>query len=298
MAVVQQRPVVQVPDQAGDRPVWARVSIIAVIGFVVGIAWPRLAGVRLGPVPPEEGKAAVSAQASGSGARAVAPAAASSVQTLPGASASAAPSSAGIAISAGKVLSCRNAKGKSLDDCDSPDFETVSGSRLKALGKCPATPGLNGKLSIGFDLDFGRNRIKLVKGKSTTLSSAASTGIFQCLETEFQKAKLDEVTHQHARYTIFYTVQFVLPGKTADIEAAPEKKDQGEADESKPKEAGVGTGQVVYDTVLVRDEPKEGKVIARLVRGTRVELLSRKGGWYRIRFGDREGWVYRGSVAQ
>jgi hypothetical protein len=144
-----------------------------------------------------------------------------------------------------------------------------------------------------------------VKGKSTTLPPAAVTGIIQCLETEFQKAKLDEVTHQHARYSIFYTAQFLPPGKAPDIETAPppaaEKSDPGEQDDKKPKDpkdASLGPGQVVYDTVLVRDEPKEGKVVARLVRGTRVDLLSRKGGWYKIRFGDREGWVYRGSIAQ
>jgi hypothetical protein len=302
MAVVQQRPVVEVPDQAGDRPVWARVGVIAVIGFVVGIAWPRLAGVRLGPVPPDEGKGNAAAQASGSAVRPTALAASAASVPTPVSGSAPAPASgapaAGIGVSAGKVLSCRNAKGKSLDDCDNPDFETVSGPRLKSLAKCPAALGLNGKLSIGFDLDFSRNRIKLVRGKSTTVPAAASTGIFQCLETEFQKAKLDEVTHQQARYTIFYTVQFVPPGKAADIEPAAEKRDPGDQEEAKPQEAGIGSGQVVYDTVLVRDEPKEGKVVARLVRGTRVELLSRKGGWYKIRFGDREGWVYRGSVAQ
>jgi hypothetical protein len=207
-----------------------------------------------------------------------------------------------VAISAGKVLSCRNAKGKPLEECDAPDFDSVSLSRLRGLSKCPATPGLNGKMSIGFDLDFNRGKIKLVRGKSTTLPPAAVTGIFQCLETEFQKAKLDEVTHQHARYSIFYTAQFLPPGKAPDIEPAPastaEKAEPGEQDDKKSKEPGLGPGQVVYDTVLVRDEPKEGKVVARLVRGTRVDLLSRKGGWYKIRFGDREGWVYRGSIAQ
>jgi hypothetical protein len=203
-----------------------------------------------------------------------------------------------VALSSGKVSSCRNAKGKVIDSCDAPDFDTVASLRLRALGKCPAAQGLNGKLSIGFDLDFNRNRVKLVRGKTTTLPAAAVASIWQCLETEFQKARLDDVTHQHARYTIFYTAQFVPPGKAPDIETAPEKSDAGDSEDKKPKEQSLGPGQVVYDTVLVRDEPKEGKVVARLVRGTRVDLLSRKGGWYKIRFGDREGWVYRGSIAQ
>jgi SH3-like domain-containing protein len=73
-------------------------------------------------------------------------------------------------------------------------------------------------------------------------------------------------------------------------------EDKGGKDES--NEAVLGTAQVVYDTVLVRDEPKTGNVVARLVRGTRVQLLSKKGSWYKIKFNDREGWVYRGSIAQ
>jgi SH3-like domain-containing protein len=60
----------------------------------------------------------------------------------------------------------------------------------------------------------------------------------------------------------------------------------------------MGSAQIVYDTVLVRDEPKTGKVIARLVRGTRVDLLSKKDSWYKIKFEEREGWVYRGAIAQ
>lgn len=44
---------VQVPAPDEDRPQWRRVAIIATVGFVVGIVWPRLAGVRMGPSLPE-----------------------------------------------------------------------------------------------------------------------------------------------------------------------------------------------------------------------------------------------------
>jgi Bacterial SH3 domain len=55
--------VVQVPGPAQDRPSWKRVGVIAAAGFVVGIAWPRLAGVRLGPSLPDGPSAAASAPA-------------------------------------------------------------------------------------------------------------------------------------------------------------------------------------------------------------------------------------------
>jgi len=204
------------------------------------------------------------------------------------------------------VLSCKNAKGKAQDECDTPDFDRTIGPKLKGLAKCGAVSGLNGKLSVGFDLEFNRNKWKLVRGKSTTLPEKAALPVWQCLENDLQKLVLDDVTHKHARYSMFYTVQIVPPGKTADIELMPEpekgedkKASKGaEPDEGKAKEGGLGSGSVVYDAALVRDEPKEGKVIARLMRGTKVELLVKKGGWYKIRFGDREGWVYSGSIAQ
>lgn len=221
---VPERPIVEFPKQGEDRPVWAKAGVIAVIGFALGIAWPRLAGVRLGPTPPEENKPATAVAASGSSAR-PAPSAAMSAPMAP--QASGATSVAGqqgttVAVSPGKVLSCKNAKGKAQDECDTPDFDQVIGPKLKGLSRCGAVSGLAGKLSVGFDLDFSHNKWKLVRGKSTTLPEKAALPVWQCLENELQKLVLDDVTHKHARYSMFYTVQIVPPGKTADIEVMAE----------------------------------------------------------------------------
>lgn len=301
-----EHPVVEIPKQGEDRPVWAKAGIIALIGFVIGIAWPRLAGVRLGPTPPEENRPAAATSASASSARPLPSAAGSTAPVAASASAQAPANTTSVVVTAGRVVSCRNLKGKTQEQCDTPSFDAAVGPKLKALGRCPATAGLNGKMSIGFDLDFNRNRWKLVRGKSTTLPENAADAVWQCLESELKTLDLESVTHQHARYTIFYTAQLVPPGKTADIEPMAETEPAADtaaakgADSAEPKakEAPLGAGQVVYDAALVRDEPKEGKVIARLVRGTKVDLLSRKGSWYRIRFGEREGWVYSGSIGQ
>src|SRR5579872_7410806 len=56
---------VQIPPSAQDRPSWTRVGVITAIGFLVGIAWPKIAGVRLGPSVPADNASAV---ASGSAA--------------------------------------------------------------------------------------------------------------------------------------------------------------------------------------------------------------------------------------
>src|SRR5436305_15304456 len=52
---------VQIPSQANDKPSWVKVGVIAVVGFAVGVAWPRLAGIRPGPSAPGEATAAASA---------------------------------------------------------------------------------------------------------------------------------------------------------------------------------------------------------------------------------------------
>src|SRR5580658_2919615 len=66
-------PLVEAPPPAADTPSWTRVGVIAAIGFVVGVAWPRLAGVRLGPSLPDG--AASPIVATSASAMAVAPAA-------------------------------------------------------------------------------------------------------------------------------------------------------------------------------------------------------------------------------
>jgi len=59
---------VEVPPAGADRPSWGKVGIITAIGFIVGVVWPRVAGVRLGPSVPEAPSAIGAASAAASGA--------------------------------------------------------------------------------------------------------------------------------------------------------------------------------------------------------------------------------------
>src|SRR5262245_976073 len=92
---------VEVPTTQEDRPAWVKVGVIAVVGFVVGIAWPRLAGIRPGPSSPAEAASAAAASASagarapeGSSAPATLSVATPAASTAPAPSASAAPTGA------------------------------------------------------------------------------------------------------------------------------------------------------------------------------------------------------------
>ncbi len=293
------RPVVAVPDEKSDRPVWTKVGAIATVGFLIGIAWPRIAGLQLGPTPPEGTKrAAVTSN------NKVAAAPIGSAMPIASASAATGPKPVEVqtvVVKKTDVLSCRNQKNKVQDECDRPDFDTILMPLIKNLEKCPSGAGLAGKLSIGFDVDFHKNRVRVLHGKSTTIPRSTVAGIWTCANQEIKSVRLDGMQHDQRRYTVFYSAFFYPPGKIIEPGMASDKPERdhrvGDSNHAQSASA-MGTAQIVYDTVLVRDAPKTGKVIARLVRGTTVELLSKKGSWYRIRFEKREGWVYRGAIAQ
>src|SRR3954468_20312435 len=62
---------IEIPAPEADRPQWTQVGIVAAVGFVLGILWPRYTGTRIAPNPPsdsggaaaQEDKAAASASA-------------------------------------------------------------------------------------------------------------------------------------------------------------------------------------------------------------------------------------------
>ena len=112
-------PEVRVPSAEDDRPAWGKVAVLAVVGFAVGIAWPRFAGVRLGPSAPAESIPAAS-RPSGTGdpASGAAPASLTAAADDAGSAgatgaATAAGGAAGplVTVNRGMVLSCRTSGG-------------------------------------------------------------------------------------------------------------------------------------------------------------------------------------------
>src|SRR5690242_2569015 len=109
---------IDVPKEEGLR--LGRVGLIAVIGFGVGILWPRLAGMRLVPSVPSDKSEASGAELSGAPVDAGAPSIASA-EPAPAASAAAsppAPTKELFSVAAGEVASCRDERGKKVERCD------------------------------------------------------------------------------------------------------------------------------------------------------------------------------------
>lgn len=290
---------IEIPGPTEGRPIWSRVGIVAVLGFVIGIAWPRLAGVRVGPSapsdarPPSEAPAAAPASASASGSAAPAPPA-------PPAASSAAPEppSGSVLVGPGKIQRCFDKKGKKQESCGELQFDPLVVPKLKDLGKCASAIGLEGKLNLGFEVHFEKKEVHVIKGKKNSLPSSTVQGVLQCAAKEMANLPLEEVPHKWARYTLAYQLTFVKPGTAPEEpKASARDGDDEKAAGQTTSETGVtGTAVVGWDTSLLRKEPKDGEVIARLVRGTKVKLVGRQNDWYKVESGNKVGWVYRGSI--
>lgn len=62
----------------------------------------------------------------------------------------------------------------------------------------------------------------------------------------------------------------------------------------------LGNATVTWSVAIVRDAPRTGAIVGRLVQGTAVELVDRRGGWHAIRWGggSHVGWTFREAIGQ
>lgn len=323
---------VDMPGSDRDNPGWVKVGVIAAVGFVLGVAWPRVMGVRLGPSAPSETSAAAASGSAKSGARAPeAPPASVSAKlpAQPAASVTAPAASVGsvaaatavpivggtqINVQKGNVLSCKTEGGetKKGKECGAvAALDQVVAPRIRKLSTCSAADGQTGKLSLVVTADFAGGKMNWDIGKSTNVGNI--DGISTCLKTIFHGTGVSGVAHDHARYTVAYSA--TLSPSTLDkgdkelAGARPDKNDKNAKERSgddpqddRPEPAPVAAGSeasVGWEVALVRDVPKTGQVVARLPRGTKVKVGTVKEGWYSIKYGDgfaSDGWVYRGAI--
>ena len=293
---------VQVPGPAQDRPPWKSVAIIASVGFVIGVVWPRLAGVRLGPSLPESPLASSSVSASATPAS---PAALPSAGPLPVPSASAVaaasgapptippPSALTVSVMPGTVQSCKTPDGDALKGSDCGKLQGLDGlvlPRLRKLADCPDAAEASGRLPLVIRVDFVHGALSVDLGRGPSVASADA--LLACAKADLAGANVSRLTHENPRYGVAYTVTFGGGVRVPD----------GGSPSARPaSDALDATALVVWEVAIVRDVPKTGKVLARLQRGTQLHLGPVKDGWYPVQYGDgfaSEGWVYRGAIGR
>ena len=281
--ITQRRESVKIEVPKDDSVRLGRVGLIALAGFVIGILWPRLAGMQLVPRAPVEDDPRPAALASATPKPAAPEAAAPNAEQ-----ADALPEADRVKISEMAVTSCRGAKEQS--ECDAVGFDGIARTRLSTLAACPAGLGSTGVLSIGLDLDFEKNAVSNVRsGQSTSLDDSIASKLVECAAKEFKTATLAGVKHEHSNYTVFYKVEF-LP-EASQAAPAGSATDEGLVDAS-------GRATVGWNVALIRKEPRDGDVVARVLSGTNVVVTGRQGDWYRVKYDGKgnEGWVYRSAI--
>ncbi len=304
---------VQIPPPEANQPSWTRVGVIAVVGFAVGIAWPKIVGVRLGPSAPAEALSALAARAPE--APPSASAAQAAVAVTAAASGSVTPVAAPPKVHVGRaiVLSCKTDAGDTLKrrDCGTLlGLDAIVQARIQKLTAAPVAAQNPGKLNVILGLDFGRNRVSVESGKSSSVKDPGS--LKAVLAGEFKTMSLKSVAHDNPRYTVLYVVHIETEGgestspaasgsTPAAVTATPSHARGGTPAGAAAADLPDGVGVVAWDVAIIRDAPHTGKIIARLPRGTRVQLGKLEAGWYPIHFGDKnqsEGWVYRGALGK
>lgn len=263
---------VQVPARSEDRVHLGRLGIVVALGFVIGIAWPQLAGVRLAPLAPDDSVPDKKTEVA--------------KLELPAGEAPVAVASEQITLGDPEITGCRDANGREQKTCDAVALQDVVHPRLKTLSSCAAAEGAIGSLSIGFDFDFERSRVeRVLLGKRTTLPVATAKALLDCVEREFETASLSTLKHNYVRYTAFFAVAF----------APPERLQGGEAQLLE----ATGRATVGWELALIRESPgNDGKVKARIKSGSRVEVTGRQADWYRIKYDAKggEGWVFKAAI--
>ncbi|HEX6273249.1 MAG TPA: SH3 domain-containing protein [Polyangiaceae bacterium] len=291
---------VEVPKQKDEPLKLGRVGIIAAVGFGLGVAWPHLAGVRLVPTLPGEASSAKDdlsgappedkPQASAVASALPAPPAPTALDKAPRATDAQPP-----VVGEAQVTSCSDG-GKRVKQCDDIDFDRVARAPIEALSGCDGAREISGVLSLGFDLDFGTERVtRVASGKTTSLGEKETSTLLDCYRQAFSKITLDGIPHEHQRYTVFYRVE--LNGS----KPAPGASAEGVEGDAAPAEVtpASGTATVTWNTALVRQTPdREGKTIARVLQGTRVGVTGRSGDWYRVKYDAKgnQGWVFRTAI--
>ena len=294
MAMSRRQPALKVDvPRASNVPLrLGKVGIIAAVGFAVGILWPRLAGLRLVPPLPTPAASAPDLTGAPPEETPVASGLASAVAAPPPAKPEALTAgSQPPVVGEAQVTSCRDASGGKVESCDAVDFDRVARARLSSLDDCPAARHIAGILSLGFELDFTTERVtRITSGKATSLEDEALKAVLECYRQSFANVSLVALRHEHQRYTVFYRVELAAapPEQAAAASAAPVAVTPAS-----------GNATVSWETALVHGSPeKDGKVVARVLSGTRVAVSGRSGDWYRIKYDARghEGWVFRTAI--
>ncbi len=277
-------------DVPSDQPQqgWGKVGIFSAVGLLLGIAWPALAGITIGTrVPGAEDSPKTAVASSSAKAK---PSAAPKPALVKVAAAKTQDRKQTVVVGKGLITHCYKGRDRLKgEECGALRVDRVLLPQLQQLSGCPSAMGLAGEVEIRFDVNFKDQQINVSRGKKSEIPGSTLNGVVRCLADYIRDVSPEKIPHKYSRYRIAYSLKFYPPG------AAPSSDPDASASNDDDNRAR-GLAAVSWDIGLVRDEPETGKVVVRLVRGTRVKLLGRRKDWYRVKVNSKEGWIYRAAL--
>jgi len=196
--------------------------------------------------------------------------------------------SVGIAVKSVQATSCEDAGGVSQRSCDKIDFGSAFEETLQVLSTCEAARKADGVLSLGFDVDFGAGKLShFISGQSTTIAETIADGLIACAEKALTDVSLHGIQHRYDKYRVYYLIEFT-----------PSSKDAAEPETQQQVVGASGRAVVTWEVALIRERPRDGAIVARILGGTRLVVTGRSGDWYRVKYDAKgsEGWVFRAAI--
>lgn len=289
----------------------------------LSVRWPRemeSAAALLGATEPAvEGPATEPADAG----RAVVPAAVDAGPRAP------------VRVHEGALQGCGDGEETDLapSACDAPAaVEAALRARLaEVLSRCPsameAAREPSRMLSIGLRVDRPRRRLAVLLGRSSSVADRLS--YVACVREHMGAMDgLWALPAAHPRYLYYFVARFgplgpgdVAPAPTpvaaptpvvATPTPAPTPAPAPTPDPVAPAAGlpsvsdlqhmrSLGSATVTWGVAIIRDAPRTGAIVGRLVQGTAVEMVDHRGGWYAIRWGrsgTSVGWTFRDAIGQ
>lgn len=297
-------------------------AVCGLLGYrgALAVPWPRemeSGGGRSGAMEPDEPAGPAAAV---DGGRAVVLAPAAAVPRAP------------VRVNAGALQGCGDGEETDLApaSCDAPAaVEAALRARLaEVLSRCPsameAARDPSRMLSIGLRVDRPRRRLAVLLGRSSSVADRLS--YVACVREQMGPLEaLWALPAAHPRYLYYFVARFgplraddvaPTPAPTATPEPTPAAVPTpapAPAATPEPASAGLpsaadlqrmrslGPAAVTWSVAIIRDAPRTGAIVGRLVQGTAVEMVDRRGAWYAIRWGrigTNVGWTFRQAIGQ
>jgi hypothetical protein len=81
-------------------------------------------------------------------------------------------------------------------------FEDALSSAIRENSLCAPETKTGATISVVMDIDFRRKKLKIYRGKSSSLPASRTKELFQCIKRAIPTPEWGSIPHQHARYVV------------------------------------------------------------------------------------------------